>query len=384
MRLLIRQVQVRLVILSLLCSFVTACADYSRAPEETLVVPVQASTPVNPAGDSTTPVKVSMLVPLQGDFSKAGQAVRNGYLNAYYQANVSATMGLTIVNSQATTNILSLYQQTLTQNNPAMVVGPLTKADVTALAKESLLSVPVLALNRAEVTTPVPNNFYQFSLDPQADARMVAERLASEGYQQVYVVAPEGDWGQSIAASFGQAWLAQKGSISNSATYKSGQNFTAEAQLLLANHGQINEKVALFLVANATDARVLVPIIRNQPTQLPIYALPVVYSGVPNSAANAVLNGVNFLTTAWQLDSQSAARQSFANLYPDAGEDELRLYGFGMDAYALSRYFLTNHRLEGANIAGYSGQLTVAANGVVNRRLIWATFVGGLSQRLSN
>ena len=373
----------KLILLAMLSVLLSACADYGmNVPEENLdSLQVPARVAASPSTDLTS---LSLLVPLEGDFNKAGQAVRNGYLNAYYQANISQTTSLHVVNSQATANILSLYQQTVSSNKPTLIVGPLTKNDVTALAKEALLSTPVLALNHAEVDGSVPSNFYQFSLDPQVEAQMVAERMQQQGYRQVYVIAPKSSWGQSIAASFGKAWLALGGAIVDSGTYQSGVNFTSDAQTLFANPGPSTDHVAIFLVASALDARTLVPIIRNQPIQVPIFALPGVYSGVPNIAANSVLNGVMFPTTAWQLDANSGARQSFANLYPDASEDELRLYGFGMDAFALSQYYLAKQSFEGLNIAGYSGQLTLGESGVIDRHLIWATFVAGIGQRLGN
>ncbi len=367
----------------------SACASYQTdVPIDNIDVPLSVDqAPTRSAAPVVTavasmPAKVSVLLPLQGDFIKAGKAVRDGYLNAYYQANVSQSVNLTVVDSQKTPDITSLYQQAVATNNPALIVGPLTKADVTTLAKVATLTVPVLALNRAEVDEPVPNNFYQFSLDPQAEAEMVALRLQHDGYHQVYVVAPSGQWGQSIALSFEKAWLALGGAITNSTTYQDSKQFSSQIQTLLAEGMDPAEPRAIFLVGSATDARALVPIIRNQPEPSSIYALPVVYSGVANVAANTVLNGVIFPSTAWQLDDQSSARQSFAALYPDASEDALRLYGFGMDAFALSQYYLTTKSFSGLNITGYSGQLTLGDAGVIERQLLWASFVTGKSQRL--
>ncbi len=326
---------IRLSLIGLLCTLLSACASYQTdvpmdsidVPESSDPLPMSSAAPV-----AILPANVSVLLPLQGDFIKAGKAVRDGYLNAYYQANVSQSVNLTVIDSQKLPDIVTLYQQTLTVNKPALVVGPLTKADVSALAKVPLLATPILALNRADVSDLVPANFYQFSLDPQAEAQMVALRLQHDAYHHVYVVAPSSQWGQSIALSFEKAWLALGRTISNSVTYQDSKQFSAQIQRLLTEGTDSAEPRAIFLVGSAADARALVPIIRNQPEPSSIYALPVVYSGVANSAVNTVLNGVIFPSTAWQLDDQSEARAAFANLYPDASEDELRLYGFGMDA----------------------------------------------------
>lgn len=358
-----------------------ACANQSHAPVDNLNPQASHSAPANNPAPAKS--KVSLWLPLQGNFAAAGQAIRDGYLYAYYQ-NPQTSMAVPhVINSQSLNNVLALYQQTLTTDHPDLLVGPLTKNDANALAKEALLGTAVLALNRTD-DLPQANNFYQFSLDPQAEARLVAIRLHQDGYQQVVVVAPSGEWGQSIAAQFGKAWLALGGQIKDSSTYQDPQQFTQSAQTLLDESKALDPKqTALFLVANAQDARLLVPMLRYQATVLPIYALPIIYSGVANEAANTALNEVIFPSTQWQLDSQSQARQAFAALYPDATEDALRLYGFGMDAYALSQYYVDHHGFNGLNLAGNSGQLTLAEHGVIERQLSWATFKQGKAIALS-
>lgn len=355
----------RVFLLSLL---LTACANQMHAPVES--VNTQAPQTSVKAG----PSQVSLILPLQGDFTTAGQAIRDGYL----QASANANMNLTVINSQNGATIANVYQQTVAAHKPDLIVGPLTKADVNALATQPQLTTPILALNRVDTTTQLPLDFYQFSLDPQAEARLVAQKMHDDGYQHVIVIAPAGNWGQSISASFGKAWLALGGRIVNSAAYQKAQEFTAQAQTLVDSDAALDAsaQTAVFLIANATDARVIVPMLRHQPTPLVIYGMPMIYSGVPNVALNAVLNGVIFPTSLWQLDSQSATRQRYANLYPDASEDALRLYGFGMDAFALTQYYLTQHSLAGVNLTGYSGQLTLV-DGVIERQLIWAHFDAG-------
>lgn len=359
----------RVFLLSLL---LTACANQMNAPVEHVDSQVASA----PTLTKAEPSKVSLLLPLQGDFMTAGQAIRDGYL----QASTHTDMSLTVVNSQNGSTITNLYQQTVSTHKPDLVVGPLTKADVNALAAQPQLTTPILALNRVDAGATLPADFYQFSLDPQAEARLVAQKMQSDGYLRVMVIAPDGNWGQSISASFGKAWLALGGQIVNSAAYQKAQDFTDQAQTLsdVDSGAEASAKTAIFLVANAQDARVLVPMLRHQPAPLVIYGMPMIYSGVPNTALNATLNGVLFPSTLWQLDSQSPMRQRYANLYPDASEDALRLYGFGMDAFGLSQYYLKQHSFAGLNLAGYSGQLSLV-DGVIERQLVWAHFEAGVA-----
>jgi outer membrane PBP1 activator LpoA protein len=122
----------RVFLLSLL---LTACASQMNAPVERVdsqAVPAATATKAEPS-------KVSLLLPLQGDFTTAGQAIRDGYL----QASTNTDMSLTVVNSQSGTTITNLYQQTLSAHKPDLVVGPLTKADVNALAAQPQLTTPI-------------------------------------------------------------------------------------------------------------------------------------------------------------------------------------------------------------------------------------------------
>ena len=51
-----------------------------------------------------------------------------------------------------------------------------------------------------------------------------------------------------------------------------------------------------------------------------------------------------------------------------------RLFALGMDAYALSSRVIALRTIPEARYAGFSGQLSSDASGVVRRKLMWAEF----------
>lgn len=368
----------RVLSLGWLLMLMNACANYNQAPVSDL-----GETAADKVGSSTqTTKKVVLLLPLQGDFAKAGQAVRDGFLQKYSQNDLQKTTGVKVLDSRAYPSIHEAYAAALDQK-PDLIVGPLTKDDVQGLVSQGPLTVPTLLLNQVGTGNLSPDNkVYQFSLDPQADAAMLARKMNQLGFTQVYIVAPKDNWGQGIAASFGRQWLALQGKIVNSLAYDSQTDLSAGLQELFVNvdNSDLTNKQAIFLVASADKARLLAPMLKTQAAKLPIYTLPLVYNGLPQVNLNQPLNAIFFPSTNWLLNSSGAARQEFANVYPDASGDDVRLYGFGADAARLAKYYLNHaNSFTGLALKGYSGDLSMDGDGIIKRQLLMATFQQGLA-----
>lgn len=58
--------------------------------------------------------------------------------------------------------------------------------------------------------------------------------------------------------------------------------------------------------------------------------------------------------------------------YPESSPEDLNLYAFGFDAFTLTQFYLSTGGFAGLSVPGYSGDLTINTNGVINRSLIWA------------
>jgi len=96
---------------------------------------------------TNVPDQIALLLPLHGKFAKMGQAVRDGFMTAYY-ANLkmlSKSPKIKIYDTSEN-DVINLYQQAV-NDGARFVVGPLTKENVAKLASYNNLKVTDLALN---------------------------------------------------------------------------------------------------------------------------------------------------------------------------------------------------------------------------------------------
>lgn len=136
----------------------------------------------------------------------------------------------------------------------------------------------------------------------------------------------------------------------------------------------------VFLAANASAARALVPQLRFQMTYtVPVYATSDVIE--PGSRPVPDLDGVLFPEMPWVVGAGQGAPQLWDLLQTDwagTARGHLRLYAFGYDAYRLLRGL--SIAVRGAGINGLTGRLTVSGDGRVERDLDWAQVEQGRPQ----
>jgi hypothetical protein len=137
----------------------------------------------------------------------------------------------------------------------------------------------------------------------------------------------------------------------------------------------------IFMIARSAQGRLLKPQINFFKGQdLPVYAISQIYGGGGNEVADIDLDGVIFGDMPWLLlDSgvYRAVRENLpqADMYRDDPLD--RLFALGMDSYQLLfrlEAMKANPQLE---FRGNTGQLSLAPDGTITRRLEWARFAEG-------
>jgi outer membrane PBP1 activator LpoA protein len=102
---------------------------------------------LNSLAATPAPKNIALLLPLQGKYAALGNAVRNGFLNAYYeQSGKSAGQNISFIDTSTGASIGALYQQAIAKGAD-FVVGPLTKDEVQQLISAGGFNVPTLALN---------------------------------------------------------------------------------------------------------------------------------------------------------------------------------------------------------------------------------------------
>lgn len=333
---------------------------------------------------------VALLLPLQGSAGESGQAIRNGFLAAYYYAKQNNQVGTPEVKVVDTSggNVVALYQQAVT-NGADFIVGPLTKAEVQTLANAGGLTVPTLALNTLPSQRNV-TNLYQFGLSPQDEAEQAAVKARQDGHSRALVIAPAGDWGTDVAQAFEQKWQAQGGTVVQRFAYPPKADFaglvrgalgieqhTKKASLNAVPRQDVD---AIFMVAFPADARVIKPLLTfYNASNIPVYSTSVVYSGIPAPQYDNDLNGVIFNDMPWVVGPDIPAwtdiRNNAQTLWPASYQRSPRLYALGVDAYHLTYVF--NQLATG--VVGATGKLTLR-NQRVYRQLEWATMQDGTPQ----
>ena len=211
--------------------------------------------PGHPAGDNVVPMlmddshiawaparTVALLLPFEGQFAKAADAVRDGFLAAWFADQNTETRPTVLVRDTSSGDIWSVYNQAI-EEGAEFVIGPLRRAAVTRLADSAGMPVPTLTLNHADAATSVSadaamtaptSGLFQFALSPESEARLVAEYAWFAGHTSAAVLTPVGAWGERVAAAFADAWEDLGGSIVEFQSYLSdGSDMSTPVRKLL-------------------------------------------------------------------------------------------------------------------------------------------------------
>ncbi|MDD3447520.1 MAG: penicillin-binding protein activator [Gammaproteobacteria bacterium] len=347
------------------------------------------------------PDRLALLLPLSGELAAIGQAVREGFMAAYYSDSRGGDAPQVQVHDTRVGGARAAYEAAVAAG-AGMVVGPLTKEALADLVTGGGLTVPILALNRVDVSPP-PAGLYQFGLAPEDDAREAARRAWDDGHRRMLVLVPAGEWGERVAQAFVEVWYAAGGSVAETQYYsgdsladsvKNLLNITESEQRRSQLSGQLGRQLkfqpqrrqdadAVFLAAFPRDARQIRPLLDfYYASDLPVYATSHLYSGNHNPAADQDMDGIHFADLPWIIDpgpEDLALKEDFAALWPDSAERFSRLFALGLDAYTLVPRLQALIRDPALSIPGRTGRLSLAPDGRVHRSLVWAHFEQGVA-----
>ncbi len=343
---------------------------------------------------------VALLLPTSGKQQAAGAAVRDGILAAWYDAPPAGRPTLRVYDTGA--GAADAYRRAVSEGC-GLVIGPLTKEDVAAVAAQPLV-VPTLALNGTGSPASAPFLF-QFSLDPELEARAVARRIAADGLVRGIALFPNSPWGQRLESAF-EAELRSLGSVTlmSSGYYEPGaRDFSAALRGTLGRYGGAGDRPAdrskpaprrdaaaeaasgpqfAFVAATPATARALRPQLRFQMTyDLPIYSTSDAWDASVRSASD--MDGLVYPEMPWVLFSGQGAPALWDAVNTDwarTARGRLRLYAFGYDAYRIAAQLRENVRTIGLN--GLTGRIEIGQDGKVQRELQFARIEGGKPQPL--
>ena len=310
---------------------------------------------------------IALMLPLASPtFARHADAVRQGFIAAARGAAKNIPPVRVYPVNEDTLNVLTIYEQAV-ESGAQLVVGPLTRNGVAALAASSLVTVPTLALNALEAPAVAPARLYLLGLALDQEARQIAQIARDDGRRNAFVL---GD-GTPLSRRMRQAFVAEfarRGGI-----VVADLNFGADQATLTKLRQTVDLGVAdmVFVTVDAARARVARPYLSNS---LALYAASQVNAGGGAAAANE-LNGMRFVDMPWLLQADHPA----VMVYPrgqsgDAVEFE-RLYALGIDAFRLGIELLKGTREP--VLDGVTGQLRLGREQHFVRELTAAQFVDG-------
>ncbi|NIM29001.1 MAG: ABC transporter substrate-binding protein [Gammaproteobacteria bacterium] len=386
--------------------------------------------PGHPAGESVVPMlmddghfawsparSVALLLPFEGQFGKAAEAVRDGFMAAWFADPDVQNRPAVIVRDTSSGDVRSVYDQVV-EEGADFVVGPLRRASVARLAESAALPVPTLTLNHADTdngtdserSAAMPTTgLFQFALSPESEAKLVAEYAWFADHSNAAVLAPAGAWGERVAGAFAQAWEKLGGRVVEVQTYlNDGSDMSTPVRKLLDIDGSESRYRSLrqvlgvdikkearrrrdvdfvFMAAFPVQARQLRPQLEfHQAQDLPVYATSHVYSGIADATADRDVEGVVFGDMPWVLDPAARSaelRRNVETLWGDSFKAFVRLYAFGVDGYHLVKELGRLRAQHYTEFQGATGKLSLNEQNKIDRQLSWARFVRGRPRLLT-
>lgn len=350
------------------------------------------------------PKKIALLLPFDASLGVVANAIRDGFLTGWFTDGRGPARPQIQMYSTAQGSIGEIYQRAVSEG-AELVVGPLRKEHVDALARLPELPVGVLALNvidAAEDGAPAPARLFQFGLTPESEANQVARHALARG-NRALVMAPASDWGKRVMSAYSKSWQKQGGTVLSEVTYhedaadayawavkralgidRSEARATALSRTLgIALRSSPRRRAdidAILLAAYPDNARQLLPQMRYfGADKVPLFATSQVYAGTIDANRDLDLDGLTFADMPWlfgaaDLDTYNLIRRTWPSLMGSYA----RFYAFGIDAYRAVPYLARMRQQAGLRIPGVTGDLWMEPNGVMQRNMSWMKFVNGV------
>ena len=320
------------------------------------------------AGAATSVPHVALLLPLASHtFSRHADAVRQGFVAAAkVAAKIAPPVRIYSVNED-TLNVLTIYEQAV-ESGAQVVVGPLTRSGVAALAASSVVTVPTLALNSLGPRSPQPARLYLFGLTVEPEARQVARLAFDDGRRKAFIISDDTALGKRMRQAFLEEF-ARFGGITVAEL-----DFGADQATLNRLRQASNLGVAdmAFLALDFARARAVRPYLGSA---LALYATSQASAGNSGTPGARDLNLVRFIDMPWLLQADHPAVMIYPR--PQLGDvaDFDRLYALGIDAFRIGLELLRpNHD---PVLDGVTGRIRLTRDQQFVRELTAAQYVDG-------
>jgi outer membrane PBP1 activator LpoA protein len=325
-------------------------------------LPVSAAVPsAARAADGRPAYRIGLMLPLRSDSLGApAEALRAGFMAAWERDRDGIAVTL-IDTGDAPQEVLPAYTAALAQQD--MIVGPLARSAVTALASSALVSKPTIALNYPEGRgeTLLPPQMLVMGLSIEDEARQTADWAAREQPGAIaYILAGSAAWQRRSASAFAGQWERLSRSA-KTADMTMLNGYLSDGELVqLRTRLQAEPSALLFVALEPDQARQLRVALSSPPLRgIPIYGTSSLNPGKAKLLPGPELDGVRLLDLPWQLQRDHPA----VMVYPqptgvERNADLERLYALGIDAFRVARE-IARKQPSNFKLDGVTGQLEV-------------------------
>jgi outer membrane PBP1 activator LpoA protein len=311
--------------------------------------PTSPTVPTPPAPPAPPPKPfVALLLPLDSpDFVAPADAVRLGCEAS--QTHAQPKQAVQVVRTDARPQTILTEYSAAVKRGAVVVVGPMTRSGVSAIATGIQSGVPTLALNVPEGNPTMPPWLYTFGLSIEAEARLVAHAASAAQLRDAVVVGAATQLEQRATQAFAEEWSALGGKIIAIEQFAPGADYSEMQVRLSAAQAQMT-----FLAADAEQARAVRPYLNNQN---PVWATSQIYSGRADPLGNLDLNGIRFVDMPWLVQPDHPA----VMVYPRSSALSLemqRFYALGIDACRIAAQLVARSD-RSIRLDGVTGRITL-------------------------
>jgi outer membrane PBP1 activator LpoA protein len=318
-------------------SYVPPPREPEPAPVQTapILLPGQEPTAgAAPAARNGAPVRIALLLPMNSTtLGSAAESVRAGFMASVERDGAGTEVEL-VPTGDNVDDTLAAYSRAAASHD--VIVGPLARPAVSALAARGTVSRPTVALNHPDARDSIPRGMVVAGLSIDDEARQAAEWAAREYPQgRVLILTGNAAWAQRAAGAFEARWseLGHTGQSFNLAS--SDGRVDAAAMADLKQRLDIDPPELLFAALDVVELRQ----VRAQTgTAIPCYTGSAGNPGRAPGPGLPELSGLRVVDLPWLVRPDNQA----VMLYPRPVEAEPsltmgRLYALGIDAFLVAR-----------------------------------------------
>ncbi len=341
--------------------------------------------------------RVALLLPRSGPLAAAGEAVRDGFMAAYYaDAGEQRPEVLLYDAGDSVEQNLQAFREA-SADGAERIVGPLSREAIGALFEMGTLQTPVLALNRGTVTPPPGSQ--SFALSPEDEGMAAAERMLALGYQRIVVANGGDEHARRVLSALVPTFARGGGSvITEIVPPGASPDYSGEIRRAIAAAGQrpadaqsapdrsgavLIDADAIYLAVRFEQARLLVPQLRSAGIfDRPLLASSQILGSDGTARPDRDFDGIEFTELPWLLGASGPGMpsQDEARLLRSAQGASARLFAFGLDSYRVLAALPALSRLPGSSIEGATGSLSLDEFGQIQRRPGWGRFRGARTE----